>query len=477
MLNLNSFFKPKSIALFGASTNPNKSSYKLLQNIIDHNYKGKIYPINPKGGKILGLNLFKSINEIEDPIELAILYVPSSKAVQIIKECIAKGVKAAIIEAAGFGEVEVGKKLRDEIRDITDNFKKIRILGPNCTGITFVEQNGEGLFTSFIPMGKTKAGSLAIVSQSGFINGAYYPYFTSMNPNLGVRYVITIGNKMDINENDILEYLIHDDKVATIGMYVESFQDVRRFIKLCRQAREKFDKKIILLRSGFSPIGSKATNSHTGALAEKSELIKAVIAQSHCILADDFWDLFSLARTLSFIKDTKIKPITNPAAGVITISGAAGAIMADWSYKYGVEIPILDSETYNKLAELYPPWMPPASHALIDYWPAVEHARGDYQKILLKCIDIALSSPRIQAVFVAAYHNANAWKVDWYLLKGIIDKHKKPIFLWLFGEKSEILEAEKIFQDIQIPLFTSEREIVSTFSKIVDFQNSKSSSE
>ena len=468
-MELKSFFKLPLRSHIGDDPHSNKSGYKLLQNIIDHNYKGKIYPINPKGGKILGLDLYKSIDEIEDPIELAILYVPSSKAVQIIKDCITKGVKAVIIEAAGFGEVKVGIKLREEIREITDNFRKIRILGPNCTGITFVEEDGEGLFSSFIPMGKTKAGSLAIVSQSGFINGAYYPYFTSNNPNLGVRYVITIGNKMDINENDILEYLIHDDKVATIGMYVESFQDVRRFIKLCRQAREKFDKKIILLRSGFSPIGSKATNSHTGALAEKSELIKAVIAQSHCILADDFWDLFNLARTLSFIKDTNINPITKPSASVITISGAAGAIMADWSYKYGVKIPILDDETYNKLAQLYPPWMRPASHALIDYWPAVEHARGDYQKILLNCIDIALSSPRIQAVFVAAYHNATAWKVDWYKLKNIISKHKKPIFLWLFGEKSEILEAEKIFQDIQIPLFHSEREIVQTFKKIVEY--------
>ncbi|MHA1855232.1 MAG: CoA-binding protein [Promethearchaeota archaeon] len=475
MLELNSFFKPSSIAIFGASTNPNKSGYKLLQNIIDHGYEGKLFPINPKGGKILGLNLYKSIDEIEESIELAILYVPSTKAVQIIKDCINKGVKAAIIEAAGFGEVKVGKKLREEIREITDNFKKIHILGPNCTGITFVEEDGKGLFSSFIPMGKTKAGSLAIVSQSGFINGAYYPYFTSMNPNLGVRYVITIGNKMDINENDVLEYLIHDDKVATIGMYVESFKDVRRFISLCRLAKDKFDKKIILLRSGFSPIGSKATNSHTGALAEKSELIKAVIAQSQCILADDFWDLFNLARTLSFFKDTNIKPITNPSIAVITISGAAGAIMADWSYKYGIEIPILDTKTYTKLAELYPPWMPPAKHALIDYWPAVEHARGDYQKVLLNCIDIALSSPRIQAIFVAAYHNATAWKVDWYKLKEIIEKYKKPIFLWLFGEKKEIIDAEDIFQDMQIPLFHSEREIVQTFKKISEYFNARTS--
>ncbi|MHA2018856.1 MAG: hypothetical protein ACTSXY_11340, partial [Promethearchaeota archaeon] len=191
---------------------------------------------------------------------------------------------------------------------------------------------------------------------------------------------------------------------------------------------------------------------------------------------DDFWDLFNLARTLSFFKDTNIKPITNPSIAVITISGAAGAIMADWSYKYGIEIPILDTKTYSKLAELYPPWMPPAKHALIDYWPAVEHARGDYQKVLLNCIDIALSSPRIQAIFVAAYHNATAWKVDWYKLKESIEKYKKPIFLWLFGEKKEIIDAEDIFQDIQIPLFHSEREIIQTFTKISEYFNARTSS-
>ncbi len=467
--NLDVFFHSKSVAVFGASTNPNKSGFKLVQNLIDHKYCGEIYPINPKGGEILGLKLYKSLAEVEGPVELAILYVPSSKAVQVLKDCIQKGIKGAIIEAAGFGEVgDEGKKLKQAIIELTENFTKLRILGPNCTGITFVERDGEGFFSSFIPMGKTKAGSLAIVSQSGFINGAYFPDFTSRNPNLGVRYVITIGNKMDLDENDILEYLIQDNDLSTIGLYIESFRDVRRFIKLCKDAYQKYRKRIVLLRSGLSPIGSHATTSHTGALAERSELIKAVIAQSQCIQADDFWDLFNLTRTLSFMNDTQIKPIYDASACVITISGAAGAIMADWSEKFGVKIPLLDEETYNKLAKIYPTWMPPNKYALIDYWPAVENAKGDYQRILLDCIDIALASPRLNAAFVAAYHNATAWKVDWYRLKEIMARHRKPIFVWLFGEYHELIEAEKIFQEIQIPLYHSEREIVQTFRKIVE---------
>ncbi|WP_371804907.1 CoA-binding protein [Candidatus Lokiarchaeum ossiferum] len=469
--DLDVFFHSRSVAVFGASTNPNKSGYKLVQNLIDHNYKGKIYPINPKGGEILGRKLYTSLSEVEGSVELAILYIPSSKAIQVLKDCIQKGVKGAIIEAAGFGEVgEEGKKLKEQIIALTENFTKIRVLGPNCTGITFVEKDGEGFFSSFIPMGKTKAGSLAIVSQSGFINGAYYPDFTSRNPNLGVRYVITIGNKMDLDENDILEYLIHDKDLSTIGMYIESFRDVRRFIKLCNEAYKNYGKRIVLLRSGLSSIGSNATTSHTGALAEKSELIKAVIAQSHCIQADDFWDLFNITRTLSFMKDTNIKPIYDASACVVTISGAAGAIMADWSEKYGVKIPLLDDETYSNLAKLYPPWMAPNKYALIDYWPAVENAKGDYQRILLDCIDIGLSSPRINAAFVAAYHNATAWKVDWNLLKEIMARHQKPIFIWLFGEYHELVEAEKIFQEIKIPIYHSEREIVQTFKKIVQLK-------
>ncbi len=465
---LDRFFKTKSIAVFGASTNPQKSGYRIVKNLLDHNYSGEIYPINPKGGEILGLPVYKSLVDVSSSVDLAIVFVPNKIVVPVLQQCIDKGIKAAIVEAAGFSEVgSEGKGLRDEIVRITDNFHKIRVLGPNCTGITYVERDGEGCFSSFIPMANTKAGPLAIVSQSGFINGAYYPDFTERNPNLGIRYVITIGNKMDIDENDVLEYLLHDPKVQVIGMYLESFKDVRRFIRLCRRAKEEFHKKVILLRSGFSRTGSKATTSHTGALAENGALIQAAIKQSHLIHAEDFWELFQLSKVLTFLYETGVKDISIPKIAISTISGAAGAVMSDWGEKFGLEVPEFTPDSWNKLVPLYPPWMPPNKFALIDYWPAVEHARGDYQKVVLESADIALADPNIQVLFLTVYYNAHEWTVDWARLGEIIKKHKKPIFVFLFGKYNEVLEAEHIFQEVQIPIFYSESELVRIFAKIL----------
>ena len=464
---LDAFFRAKSVAVFGASSNPDKSGYKIVENLLHHKFTGPIYPINPRGGTIFGLTLYSSILEVEAPVDLAIIFVPAVHVGGILHDCITKGIPAAIIEAAGFGEVgDDGKKLQQEIIAITENFTKIRVLGPNCTGITAIDQgrNGEGFFSSFIPMGPTKSGSLAIVSQSGFINGAYYPDFTGRNPNLGVRYVVAIGNKLDVNENDVLEYLIADSTVSTIGIYVESFKDVRRFIRLCHLAHGQ-GKDVILLRSGFSSIGSRATTSHTGALAEKSVLIQAVIRQSGCIMAEDFWDLFNLTRTISFLKDSQINDLTIPSAAIITISGAAGAIMADWCDRLQIEVPELDDPCYNRLVKIFPPWMAPNRFALIDYWPAVEHLRS-YEKVVLGATDIALSSPKIQAVFLTVYYNSTSWVVDWGKLKDVIAAHRKPVFVWLFGDYQEILQAEPIFQAIHVPVFHSEKEIVQTFSKI-----------
>ena len=175
-----------------------------------------------------------------------------------------------------------------------------------------------------------KTGSIAIISQSGFTNGGFFLDNTSRNPNLGFKYVCAIGNKMDVDENDLLEYISQDPSVSVIALYIESFRDVRRLIELSKQAQTQFHKKVILLRSGLSQTGANATASHTGVLArERAELIKAVIKQSRCILADDFRNLFQLARTTAFLAETEVLPKNGNNIGVITVSGGAGAVLAD----------------------------------------------------------------------------------------------------------------------------------------------------
>ncbi len=465
--SIKAFFKARSVAVFGASTNPRKSGYYLVQNLISHQFPGNIYPINPKGGTLDGLKIYKKLEKISKPIDLAIIFVPNRYIPDILKQCIEKGVKAAIIEAAGFSEVgEKGKDLKDQIVKITDDFRKIRVIGPNCTGITYLKSDGVGIFSSFVPMPKIKQGSTVIISQSGFINGGFLLDNVTRYKRMGLRAVCAIGNKMDVNENALLEFFMKDPEVETIGLYIESFQDVRRLIKLSNQAQNQFGKRVVMLRSGLSERGAQAISSHTGSLGEKSELIKAAIKQSHAIQADDFREFFRILRTLSSLNHWEISPNHTQNVAIITISGGAGAVISDWCEKYNLNIPKLSDETYAGLSKLFPDWMPPNRFGLIDIWPAVENAAGDYQSVVLETLKISLNDPKINGIFMTAFYSQKAWQMDWTKIKKILEKYRKPVFIWLFGEYRDVLKAERIFERMQLPLFRSEHEMVKIYHSI-----------
>jgi acyl-CoA synthetase (NDP forming) len=470
MTNLECFFTPRSVAIFGASTNPLKSGYKLFENLA-RNSIAKLYPINPHGGEIFGIHVYTSLKEVPDSIDLAVIFVPNEMVIGILQECITKGIQGAIIEAAGFEEVgEEGLQIRNQIAQITDNFTKIRIVGPNCTGITYIGENGDGLYTSFVPMPKIKPGSFALISQSGFTNGGYFLDVATHYPSLGFRYVCAIGNKMDLSENEFLAHMIKDPKVSTIGIYVESFRNVREFIHLCREGINHYKKKIILLRSGTSEYGAKAAKSHTGALAEKEELIKAVVRQSYCIPADDFYDFFAIGRVLEFAFQNQLSWPSDPNIAILTISGGAGAVLSDLCSKYELNIPDLSESAYTSLKALYPPWMSPNRFAVLDIWPAVEQAKGNLQAVMYQCIEIALKDPGVKVLLLTSFYTQDSWKIDWLALKSLIEKYKKPIFVWLFGKYQDVLTAEDIFQQIQIPVFFVEHEMVSICAKIITAQ-------
>jgi acetyltransferase len=467
-MNLDFFFRPKSVAIFGVSTNPQKSGYKLFENLVTHRFSGQLYPINPKGEQVLGYKIYPSLKEISEPVDLAIIFVPNKLVLNILKECIEKGVKGAIIEAAGFEEVGIeGLKLRDSIATLTANFTKIRIIGPNCTGLTYLENDTQGFFSSFVPMPPIKAGSIGIITQSGFTNGGYFTDVITKNFNMGFRYVASIGNKMDINENDLLEFMLSDIQVKVIGLYIESFKDVRRFIALARKAQSEYGKKIILLRSGISAMGSMAVNSHTGALAENSELIKAVQKQSISLVAEDFYDFFTLTKILDFVNQNNLQLPINPNSAIITISGGAGAIMADWCSRFQMNLPILSESTFQKLKSIYPPWMEPNRFGLIDIWPAVENAQGDFQTIMYRSLEIAFQDPLINILFVTAFYSKVAWNIDWNKLAEYMQLYKKPICIWLFGRYDDVIEAEKVFQTLRIPVFFSEREMIYAIARLI----------
>ncbi|MFX1316677.1 MAG: CoA-binding protein [Promethearchaeota archaeon] len=474
------FLYPKSVAVIGASKNPLKGGYRIFNNLISNNFKGKVFPVNPNSkGKLFGLEFKKSVLEVEDDIDLAIFYVSNRIIPELLEECIEKGIKRAIIEASGFEEVgDKGLELKNKILKITDNFSKIRIIGPNCMGLTRIDgdSNGEsdergGFFSSFGVFTQYKRGNIAIISQSGMLNGGYLTFIMERYPNLGFRYSCSIGNKMDLSEIEFLEFLINDSTVNVIAIYLESFKDPRKFINLCRKAKTIPNKTIILIKGGLTSLGQKASLSHTGALAENSELINAIIKQSGVIHAHNFHELFQFAGTFSLIYNSGKNLPKQGNVAMIAGSGGAGTISADLTMEYGLNFPILGNEVYKTLEEVFPEWMPPNKFAFIDIWPAMEKAMMNGIKaetVISKVYKAILEEPTVEGLFNMLFCSKHFSAVsDINSIIEIISTSPKPIFFWLIGENDEVQRISTLLGKHNIPDFPSLEDLVKNFRILV----------
>jgi len=481
---VHTFFNPKSVVVIGASKNPMKGGNHIVRNLTQNNFKGKIYLVNPNAeGELFGLNFEKSVLDIKGPIDIAIFYVGNTLIPGLIKECVQKGIKGAIIESSGFEEVgKHGLELKDEIVKITDNFSKIRIVGPNCLGLSKIDGDSDskgdekgGLFTGFAYFSNYKRGNIAIITQSGTLNGGYLGHQMEAYPDTGYRYSCAIGNKMDLDETYFLEYMLEDPSVNVVAMYLESFKDPRKFIELCRRAKT-MNKTIILAKGGVTSQGQKATQSHTGSLAENSILIEAIIKQSGVIKASGFHELFQFARTFSMMYETeKILPEKGNVC-TITGSGGFGTVLADLTKLNGLSFPDLGDIAFNALEEIYPAWMPPNRFALLDIWPAIE--KGLSKKltggeIIKSCFDIVVNEPNIEGIFINMFcAKGGMWSID----KIIEDSTatSKPIFVNLIGDPREIKRVSRKLNQNKIPNFLNLEEMVKNFSIL--FQESRNKS-
>ncbi|MFW9930255.1 MAG: CoA-binding protein [Candidatus Thorarchaeota archaeon] len=475
---IHTFLNPKSVAVIGASKNPLKGGNKIVNNLVNNNFNGRVYPVNPNAhGEIYGLNFIPSILQIEEDVDLAIFYVPNLMIPELLKECIQKGVKGAIIEASGFEEVgEIGLQLRDEVLEITDNFKKIHIVGPNCMGLTRIDGDSKsdkrgGFFSSFGVFSYYHRGNIAIISQSGMLNGGYLMHVFSSYPKIGFRYSISIGNKMDLGENDFLEYLIDDPTVNVIAIYLESFKDPRGFLKLCNKVRQRQDKTIILVKGGISQLGQKAAHSHTGTLAEDERLIDAIIKQAGVIQANSFHELFQYARTFSMMYTTKKKLPVNGNASMVAGSGGAGTITADLTYKHNLDFPILNNNSHKVLLDVFPDWMPPNKFSLVDIWPAMEKAmmnNSNPQVVTARVYNALIQDANVEGVFNMLF--CSKLYQQFNDLSNIIDEirnNPKPFFFWLIGDKKEVEKTSRFLSEHDIPDFPSLEDMVKNFQILV----------
>jgi acetate---CoA ligase (ADP-forming) len=346
--DLEALFHPRSVALIGASTEQAKLSGRPIRYFREFGYAGQLYPINPKYQEIAGLPCFANLSDVPGEVDLAVITLPASAVPQALAACGAKGVKAAAIISSGFAEIGGdGVKLQEELQRLASKYG-IAVCGPNCSGFVYVPEKVTASFSVGLHGGFPESGPVAFVSQSGALSS--YILGAARERALGFRYWITTGNECVLSFTDYLRYLLEDPEVRLVLGYLEDARDGAAFQTAARRALT-LDKPLIIMKTGRSEAGAKATVSHTGSLAGADEVYEAVFEQNGVLRAESLDELFDLAIIAQAVRRPRGKRVQ-----VISISGAAGILMADVGSESGLEFADLSDATKEELREVMPPF-------------------------------------------------------------------------------------------------------------------------
>jgi len=343
---LDLFFYPKSVAVVGASRNPDTPNFYLVPNLVKLKFPGKIYPVNPNAEEIMGLKAYPDLKSIEGDIDLVVISVPASKTLDIVRDCVAKGVKGVTLIPGGFSEAgESGRGLQDEISSLLRE-NGIRAIGPNALSPINTRNN---FIIGFGPTEKLPRGWLSFIFQSGL----YQPRLNWLlsDFNLYLSKLIDLGNKIDINEVDALEYLAQDPETRVIAIHMESIAgDARKFMQLLKDTTR--EKPVIVLKTGRTAAGAKAASSHTGAIIKSSDaIVDAALKQSGAIRAQGLDEFFDLAKIFEYLP-----PLQKNRVAIATFPGGEGVIAADLCQFNGFTLAELSPETHSKLRSVFPTW-------------------------------------------------------------------------------------------------------------------------
>ena len=436
------FFNPKGIALIGATTKPARGGFSILTNLLK-GFAGNIYPVNPRYSSIEGLSCYPSVLDVPDPVDLAIVFVPGPLVPKVIQECVMRKIPGVMIESGGFSETgDEGKKLQDMLRRIAHE-TGIRLWGPNCMGLVDAVSHHVFSFVSptiwdygLIP------GDVSLIVQSGMLSAGFL-IDTMTHGTMGISKVCSIGNKVDVEECELLEYLIKDPHTKAIGLYMESIPDGRRFMEICSRS----PKPIVALKGGKSRKGAEAAMSHTASLSGNGAIISGAMSQAGIIEATDFKQMMDFCRTLAAYPSLPRNPAGRVA--VLTYSGGAGIVSADFIENMGLEVADLSWQTRQTLKSVFPGWMPIANP--VDLWPAVEKNGGE--KTYRAAVEAVCADPGVDAIFLHLFAGGFSLNFDISPLAARVKQSGKPMVAWLIGEREQAREMQTAIQKQGIPVF------------------------
>jgi len=337
-----SFFNPSSVTVIGASHTPGKVGYDVVKNLIEGDYEGHIYPVNPKGGEVLGLTCYPSVGDIGGEVELAIISIPAQFVLDAVEQCARKGIRAVIIISAGFKESgKEGARLEQQLAERCSR-EGIRCIGPNCLGVMSPVSHLNASFGATMP----QPGNIAFFSQSGALGTAILD--VAVGEDIGMSRFISYGNKADVDETDLIEVLGDDDQTDVILGYVESINDGRKFMDVAARVTRK--KPVVIFKSGRTSAGARAASSHTGSLAGADSAYEAAFKQCGVFRPATVQEFFDLARAFA----AKKLPPGN-AVAVVTNAGGPGIIATDAIENSRLVMASLSEKTQQTLSQQLPP--------------------------------------------------------------------------------------------------------------------------
>ena len=341
---LEALFKPRSVAIIGASTNLAKWGFNFTLHLVHGGYKGKCYPINPAGGELLGLKVYPSILDVPGEVDLAFILIPPEAAVAALRQCGEKGVPACVVVTAGFGELgEEGERLQRSLSEVARD-AGTAVVGPNCAGITSPEPMS--LYCTMQP-NFPPPGHIAIFSQSGNIGGSIQRICEKHD--IGISRFVSTGNESVLSSADYLDYFADDEQTKVVVGYIEGVADGRRFFEAAKRLTRQ--KPLVLIKAGRTSVGSEAAKSHTGALSGADGIFEGLCRQCGIIRVSNIDEMFDLAT--AFVSQPL--PRGN-RVGIAANGGGLGVLAADACATAGLEVAPLPEETLQALDKRLPPW-------------------------------------------------------------------------------------------------------------------------
>ena len=434
------FFEPRNVAVIGSFKKGAFGGYVVIKSLSKAGYSGEVYPVNPAYQEVLGLKVYPSVGEIPAKVDLALIMINARHVPAVIRECAQSGIRAIVLVADGFAERDrEGARLQEEVVRIAREWG-VSIIGPNTAGLV---NNHNGFNPSPYDAGyyRFKKGSVAICSQTGMINPQAYPY-----PDLrfGISKLCDFGNKCDLDECDLLEYLEKDPATKVISMYLETIRDGRRFLEVCERVAAK--KPLLALKVGATREGARASASHTGALAVDDKIFEAACRQSGVLRLNAFNELFELPKVFA------AQPLPKGNRfGLVSYTGAIGVLAADEGAKYGLAMAKLAPETAGMFEDLFPGLggMP------VDIGPMIPSVK-DFSTVYLGILQAVLQDENVDSLFNVLWADAGGNNTKAYLgayeeLKGSL---RKPVVTWIYGpDSAKVRDLTDRIEELGFPVF------------------------